>query len=350
MRRGLMGWNEADLPLATLKQRRSRLQAGLKDKSLGGLIVYTNIARPAAATFLVGFTPYWSEGLLFVPATGESVFATALSKRVAEWIRSVMPVGAIENTPQPAAAIRRKLTEVGVDRVGVLELDLLPAAQAAALAGNDNAIALEDATALFRSIRLHVDDAEINLVRRADALTRDCLDAIDGSSDARRMVAEIEARARLAGAEEIFIGVNPDLARPNAFLRSDRLDGALGAQFAIRASLSLKGAWVRRAITRIRMPAQQPAFTAADQSFQHALSSGSTKGALKALQDGFPGKITAWTVEASVGSYPLETIAHSGENTLSSDILPVSVLSARAEIDGNPWYGAGPVIGQAQSS
>jgi hypothetical protein len=350
MRRGLMGWTEADLPLAALKQRQSRLQAALKSKGLGGLIVYTNIARPAAATFLTGFTPYWSEGLLFLPAAGDPVFATALSKRVGEWIRSVMPVGTIENTPQPAAVIRRKLTEAGVAKFGVLELDLLPSAQAAALAGNDNAIALEDASALFRSIRLHVDDAEIELVRRADAVARDCLDAIDGSGDARQMVARIEARARLAGAEEVFVGVNPDLGHANAFLRSDRLDGALGAHFAVRLSLALKGAWVRRAMTRTRMAAQQPAFTAADQSFQHALKSGSAKAALKALQEGFPGKITAWTVEASVGSYPLETIVRSSEDPLSSDIPPVSVVSARAEVSGNPWYGAGPVIGEAQAS
>jgi Xaa-Pro aminopeptidase len=218
MRRGLMGWNEADLPLPALKQRQARLQAGLKSERLGGLIVYTNIARPAAATFLTGFTPYWSEGLLFVPAAGEPIFATALSKRVAEWIRSVMPIGAIENTPQPAAAIRRKLAEAGVERVGVLELDLLPAAQAAALAGDDKAVALEDATALFRSIRLQVDEAEINLVRRADTLARDCLQASGGGSNARAMVAGIEARARLAGAEEVFVGVNPDLARPGVLL------------------------------------------------------------------------------------------------------------------------------------
>jgi hypothetical protein len=107
---------------------------------------------------------------------------------------------------------------------------------------------------------------------------------------------------------------------------------------------------VRRAITRARMPEQQSAFTAADQSFQHALTSGSATDALEALQHGFPGKITAWTVEASVGSYPLEMIARSGEGSLSSAIPPVSVVSAHGEIGGNPWYGAGPVIGQAQSS
>jgi hypothetical protein len=67
MRRGLMGWSEADLPQATLKQRLSRLQEGLKTEGLGGVVLYTNHARPAAVSFLTGFTPYWSEGLLFVP-------------------------------------------------------------------------------------------------------------------------------------------------------------------------------------------------------------------------------------------------------------------------------------------
>jgi hypothetical protein len=349
MRRGLMGWNETDLPLAVLRQRLSRLQAALNSKGLGGLIVYTNIARPAAATFLTGFTPYWSEGLLLIPAAGEPVFATALSKRVSEWIRTVMPVGSIENTPQPAAAIRRKLAEGNVGRVGVLELDLLPAAQANALAGDDHGIALEDATDLFRAVRLRGDQTEMDLVRRADALARDCLATIKLGGDARRMAADIEARARLAGAEEVFVTVNPDLGGSKAFLRCDHLNG-LGARFAIRLSLSLKGAWLRRAVAFAAAPGEEAAFAAAEAAFQEALASGSAPAALKALQNGFPGKIMAWTVEASVGSYPLETVACSGGDPAFSGILPVSVVSVEAEVGGARWYGAGPAIGEASPS
>jgi creatinase/prolidase-like protein len=345
MRRGLMGWNETDLPLSALRQRVSRLQAALKGAGLGGLIVYTNIARPAAATFLTGFTPYWSEGLLLIPASGDPIFATALSKRVSEWIRTVMPIGSIENTPQPAAAIRRKLAEGNVGRVGVLELDLLPAAQAAALAGDNNVVALEDATDLFRAVRLWVDETELNLVRRADALARDCLATIELGSNARRMAADIEARARLAGAEEVFVAVNPDLGASKAFLRCDHLDG-LGAQFAIRLSLSLKGAWLRRAIAFAGAPVEEAAFTAAEAVFQEALTLGSAPAALKALQNGFPGKITAWTVEASIGSYPLETVACSGGNLAFSGNLPIGIVSVEAEVGGARWYGAGPAIGE----
>jgi hypothetical protein len=107
---------------------------------------------------------------------------------------------------------------------------------------------------------------------------------------------------------------------------------------------------VRRTMTRTRIAEQQSAFAAADQSFERALTSGAAAATLKALQDSFPGKITAWTVEASVGSYPLEMIACSGDNPLSQEILPVSVVSAQGEIDRAPWYGAGPIIGQAQAS
>jgi Creatinase/Prolidase N-terminal domain len=348
MRRGLMGWSEADLPQAVLKQRLSHLQAGLKVEGLGGVVLYTNIARPAAVSFLTGFTPYWSEGLLFVPASGEPVLAMALSKRVSGWIRSVMPIGAIENAPQPAAAIGRRVAEAGIRRLGVVELDMFPGAQANMLIGSGNAVSLEDASTVFRSARLRVDAAEIALVRRADRLARDCLETLDRCDDARAMVADIEARARLAGAEEVFVGVAPDLDRANAFLHSDRL-GALGGRFAIRLSLALQGSWTRRTTTLSRLSGERAMFAIADASFERALVSASATAALKALENGFPGRMTAWTVEACVGSYPLEMVACSGDARAFSDILPLSVVSVQAELNGITWLGAGPVIGKARS-
>jgi hypothetical protein len=343
-----MTWSEADVPQAVLKERLARLQAGLKAEGLGGVVVYTNHARPAAVSFLTGFTPYWSEGLLFVPASGEPVLAMALSKRVAGWIRSVMPAGAIENTPQPASAIGRRAAEAGIRRLGVVELDMFPGVQADVLAGSGNTILLEDASAVFRPVRLRVDAAEIALAHRADALARDCLETPGrGGDDARRIAADIEVRARLAGAEEVFIGIAPDLGRANAFLRSDRL-GALGERFAIRLSLALKGNWTRRTMMLSRNPGEQAAFAAVDAAFTRALAVDSAAAAVKALKDGFPGKIAGWTVEACVGSYPLEVVACSGDSGTFPDILPVSVVSVQAEVSGITWFGARPVIGEAQ--
>jgi hypothetical protein len=364
MRRGLMGWSEADLPQAVLQQRLARLQEGLKTEGLDGIVIYTNIARPAAVAFVTGFTPYWSEGLLFIPASGEPVLAVALSKRVAGWIRSLTPIGVIENASQPAAAIARRLQEAGIRKLGVVELDMFPGAQADMLSAGGNAVLLEDASALYRSVRLRVDAAEIALVRRAEKLACDCLKAVCGSSrppsdagvppdgsrapscdehDARAMVADIEARARLAGAEEVFVSVAPDLRQAAAFLRSDRL-GTLGAHVAIRVSLALKGSWIRRTLTMSRIVAEQPVFAAANAAFKRALAGASAADALKTLKSSFPGRITAWTVEACVGSYPLEVVAHSGNAGAVPELLPVSVLSVQADFNGVTWLGAGPVI------
>jgi hypothetical protein len=347
MRRGLMGWSEADLPQAVLAQRLARLQDGMKAEGLGGVVVYTNHARPAAVSFLTGFTPYWSEGLLFVPASGEPVLAMALSKRVAGWIRSVMPIGAIENAPQPAAAIARRLAEAGIRKVGVVELEAFPGAQAELLIG-DNGVSLEDASAVFGAVRRRVDAAEIALVRRADDLARNCLEAFGCADDARRLVADIEARARLAGAEEVFVTVVPDFSSADVFLRCDRL-GALGEHFAIRLSLALRGSWVRRTVTLSRNLEAQAILASANAAFERALASASAAAALKVLENDLPGKITAWTVEACVGSYPLEAVARSGGASALSDILPVSIVSVKAEVGGMTWFAAGPVIGEARS-
>jgi hypothetical protein len=167
------------------------------------------------------------------------------------------------------------------------------------------------------------------------------------TDNARLVVADIEARARRAGAEEVFVWVNPDLDRSNAFLRCDRLD-ALGANFAIRLSLALKGSWVRRTITRTRMSEQPGVLADADAAFERALASGSIPAALRALRDGFPGKIMSWTVEACIGSYPLEVVACSGRHPAYSGTLPIGVVSVQAEINEITWHAAGPVIGEVQ--
>ena len=106
MRRGLMGWNAKELPREALEERIARLRAAMASGGLDGFILYTNLVQPSAVTYLTGFTPYWSDGLLLVPKSGAPVFATALSKRVANWIASTNPLSEIVNTPKPGAAGR----------------------------------------------------------------------------------------------------------------------------------------------------------------------------------------------------------------------------------------------------
>src|SRR5262245_57007188 len=125
MRRGLMGWDEAELPRSVLTARLERLQAAMARHGLEALILYTNLVRPAAVCWLTGFTPYWIESLLRVPANGRPMLATALSKRVADWIRTTAWLDEIVNTPRPGKAIGERIAQLR--RVGGLAFDAMPA-------------------------------------------------------------------------------------------------------------------------------------------------------------------------------------------------------------------------------
>ena len=129
MRRGLLTWDARELPLVALEWRTARLRAALQAQGIDALVAYTNIARPAAVSWISGFTPYWSEGMLLLPGGGDPVFATALSKRVAEWISTVMPRGEIIPTPTPASVLSKRIAASGFRRIGVVDLDDVPARQ-----------------------------------------------------------------------------------------------------------------------------------------------------------------------------------------------------------------------------
>jgi len=79
-----------------------------------------------------------------------------------------------------------------------------------------------------------------------------------------------------------------------------------------------------------------------------ATASASAPAALQTLLNAFPGKIVSWSVEACVGSYPLEVVACSGGIPAFSGTLSIGVVSVQAEINETRWYGAGPVIGEIQ--
>ena len=99
------------------------------------------------------------------------MFATALSKRVSEWIRTTDPLSEIVNTPKPGTLMGERLAkERSVKRVGVLEYDTLPSGLADDMAAAAPAVEWTDGTALFTGLRREVDDAERGLLARADAM------------------------------------------------------------------------------------------------------------------------------------------------------------------------------------
>jgi Xaa-Pro aminopeptidase len=351
MRRGLMAWNADELPRQVLEERIARLQAAMQSDRLDGFLLYTNLVQPNAVTWLTGFTPYWSDGLLMVPKAGAPIFATALSKRVADWIASTNPVSEIVNTPRPGSAVGKRLAADGGRRLGVLELDRLPGGLFDEIADAAPGIELVDASARFARLRSPIDATERRLIAHADAIAVAALGEIDPTAarDAGAIAGVVEKHARLAGAEEAYIAVAGDL---DADTRPIRVSGArpLGGRFALRASIAYKGSWVRCTRTFAKDAAGAAALARADAWFE-ALISAITAGKPVATQvEGavakLPGaSLKSFLAESAIGSYPLQAVAASG---MTDAALPVSgaflVLTLALTVDGVPWLGAAPIF------
>ncbi len=343
MRRGLMGWNEAELPLGALQARLAGLRAAMAAAGLDAFVIYTNNVRPSAVTYVTGFTPYWSDALLLVAKTGAPVFAIALSKRVSEWIRTTDPVSEIVSTPRPGTLVGERLAkDPSVRRVGVLEFDALPAGLAEDMAAAAPAVEWSEGSALFASLRRTVDDAERGLLARADAIAVAALrEAETGpASDAGSLAGLIEKHARLAGAEEALIAIAPDLAADTRLNRTSKPD-PLADHFAVRASIAYKGCWVRRIRTFGADAAKADAWLDGVVRAIEAKPLAVQLAEIKKL----PGAtLKSWMAESCTGSYPLSVVASSQSRDCTPADGQFLVLTVELTFNDAPWLGAAPLV------
>jgi hypothetical protein len=324
MRRGLMKWDEAELPRAVLEARIERLREEMARAGLDAVIVYTNLVRSAGVHWLTGFSPYWADGVLMVPRAGEPVFATTLSNRVASWVRSVKPIGDLVHSPQPGAALGDRVTEMA--RIGVVELDDLPSGIYDDLAAKRPEAEIVDASSVFAAAR-RSDATELFFLRTADAMARDALDRVNlsGPHTVGGVIGPVEEYARLRGAEEAYLAIAPDLVADRRFLRLSG-DRPCGAILAVRISLAYKGNWVRR----IRTFGDDPAIARADAWFEALAPGSDVAGEVRhlagaTLRDSF--------LEATTGTRPLVVLKGAPDGV-------VPTLTVSLDIDTVPWCGA----------
>jgi hypothetical protein len=341
-----MAWDSDEIPVRVLKDRAERLRGAMATANQDAMILYTNFIRSAAVSHLVGFSPYWADGILLVPREGEPVFATTLSKRVGTWIQSVKPVGELMNTPTPGKVLGERLAKSGARRVAILELDAFPGGLYGELATALPGVEFVDGSESFAELRWFCDPVERQLLVRADEIGRGALKAVPSdATDIGASVAAVEVHARLHGAEEVYVAIAPDLDADRRFLR---LSGGrpLGRRYAIRATVAYKGSWIRRARTYSQDSHDRFAIERADAWF-HALVDSVRPNPPVLSQVLFDGgglpnaEIIDILVEAPVGTRPLVAVESSTnwrDNTYRR--IPAVVVSMGLTIDGVPWHGA----------
>jgi len=348
VRRGLMRWDAAQLPLDQIEARIGRLRNALAAAGLDGFIVYTNIVRPSAVHYLTGFTPYWSEGLLLAPRRGRLIFATALSNRVADWIRSTNPVSEVVSTPRPGTLLGERLAREGsAKRIGILEIDAMPSELFDDLAAAAPHISFVAGSIPFATIRRHIDAAERRLLARADALAVAALDRARTAenTDAGALGGLIEKDARLAGAEEVFLGLAPDLARDRRLNRVSK-PTQLTDRYAVRASVAYKGCWIRRTRTFAKDGSAARANAWFEELIRGIEPGKPIAEQISARLSALPGaRISGWMVEGCIGSYPLSVIASSRTPGTNEAVTGgFGVLTIELLLDRGPWIGAAPFI------
>src|SRR5262249_6898569 len=181
----------------------------------------------------------------------------------------------IVNAPQPGMALGARLaTDPSVRRVGVLELDDLPSGSYDDLTTAAPSCEFVDATRVFAEVRRGADPAEVALLARADAIAVAALHHVEETnvSDAGALAGAVEKHARLAGAEEAYIAVAPDLAADRRMIRATPAL-TLGDLFAVRASIAYKGHWVRRTRTFAANTAARDVIRRADAWFANLIAS-----------------------------------------------------------------------------
>src|SRR5580704_2041641 len=181
MRRGLIARSLVELPDAVFDARLDRLRAAMQAAELDALVIYTNNTRPAGVSWLTGFVPYWSEAVLVVPCEGGPYLVAALSFRVKPWIERVSRLADVLHTPRIGLKAAQQITAMQADAaVGVVDFDGFPAGIAEDLREGGPKLTLQDASALFSSLRAVADPAEIALASKAAEIAHRALATAQG--------------------------------------------------------------------------------------------------------------------------------------------------------------------------
>lgn len=303
MKRGLIRWDREQLPPSALERRLQRVRAELVRRNLPALVVYSDVWRSNQARFLTNFMPYWNRSLVVIPREPPPVLLCALSPRVYPWIRSVTGFEEIRPAGKLVEALAQLCTEREWNKLGVLDLPLLPHEIHSRLRD----IHVEDVPS--RGI-VEPDDAELAMRRRAVRMAREILDrelpAGEGKPD-YELVGRLERAFRRAGAEDvaILLSSGPKVPQP--------ANGSmLTAKFSAAVALEYCGHWVK--IARAHAPASDR--ESLHDRFKTALRTG--EGRVENLSGPYPwaigrGEIFALTVEVG-GLYYGDTC--SGEQLL----------------------------------
>jgi hypothetical protein len=255
LKRGLISWDQSELPPTVFERRLERARRVLADRELSALVVYSELWRSNQARFFSNYMPYFNRALLIIPRDLPPTLLCGLSPRVYGWIRSVTTIEDV----RPAGNFAKPLFEIAAERkwprIGGLDVDQFPYDIHKALQAGPFLLASVESAAVFSPAD---DDTELAMRRKAVTLGKDVLkeevpNAV-GLVD-HQFVGILERRFRRAGAEDLIV-----LTTNGHSVPAPPCGAVLEEHFSVSVALEYRGHWVR--ITRAHGSAQLRDITA----------------------------------------------------------------------------------------
>jgi len=213
MKRGLVSWEKNELPPEELAARLAAVHAIARNKGVDAVVVYSDVWRSNDARYLSNYMPYWNRAFIVVPLDEQPILLCALSPRVYPWIKTVTVHETVIASPSPPATLFKLCGERGWKRVGVFDLEGLPADLHAELTAG--AVELVD---LPRTeLRPAPSAVEVRMHARAARMAREVLEqelaAVKAQND-HELTGTLERVLRHAGAEDVVVLVSDGQGPP----------------------------------------------------------------------------------------------------------------------------------------
>lgn len=232
MKRGLVEWDEQEIPRSALDSRVEQVRAWGRERGLDTVLFHTSDSHTQPVRYLTHFLLYWNEGVLVVPTepASEPVLVYGLSGRVIEWVRRTSTLTQAITTRDIGASVASLLAERGCQAVGVAEPDAFPATTLAKIAS------WTDATPVVAVLGL--DEGERSVRRTAQQLCEAAFADVEPEQTQWQAAAAFCGTARRGGAEDVTLLVSQPPAWPGL-----PAQGRLPSGAYLLGRVEYKGAW-----------------------------------------------------------------------------------------------------------
>lgn len=214
MKRGLVSWDQTnELPRKEFESRLAAVNAVARERNVDAVVVYSDVWRSNDARYFSNYMPYWNRAFVVVSPKEAPILLCSLSPRVYPWIKTVTMHETIIPSPSPPAKLFKLCEERSWKRVGVCDLDGLPADLHAELTAG----AVEIVDIPRREIRPVPAASEVRMHARAARMAREALEQELSNGGARtdhELTGRLERVLRRAGAEDVVVLVSDGKGPP----------------------------------------------------------------------------------------------------------------------------------------